>query len=108
MSKRDTLYVMRNTRIPNEFKIGRSQDTLRRKNDLERSQNFSIEILATLPGAGRYETAIRRALAHNAVSNVPGREWVHGPLCYILTVVASIVYPLDTDHAETESESHPM
>ena len=84
MCKQDTLYVMRNTRIPNEFKIGRSQDTARRKNDLERSQNFSIEIIAILPGAGRFETAVRRALAYNAVVGVPGREWVHGPLSYIL------------------------
>ena len=84
---------MRNTRIPNEYKIGRSQDAARRKNDLERSQNFSIEILATFPGGGRHETAVRRALAHNAVAGVPGREWVHGPLSYILTVMAGVLHP---------------
>ena len=84
---------MRNSRIPNEFKIGRSGDTARRKNDLEHSQNFRIEILAIFPGAGRHETAVRRALAHNAVAGFPGREWVHGPISYILSVVAGVLHP---------------
>ena len=91
--RQDHVYIMRNSRIPDQFKVGRSQDVIRRKNDLERSQNFEMEILAIFPDAGRHEIAIHRALAHLAVPEIPGREWFFGPLAGVVAVIVDVAHP---------------
>jgi len=71
----DELYVMRNARLPGELKIGRSKDARERKHELQRSQNFSIEVLAVFPQMGHLERAVHAKLQHFRVSGVPGTEW---------------------------------
>ena len=71
----DELYVMRNARLPGELKIGRSKDARERKHELQRSQNFSIEVLAVFPQMGHLERAVHAKLQHFRMSGVPGTEW---------------------------------
>ena len=47
----DDLYVMENSRIPGEVKIGRSSNPENRKKSLQASQNFRINLLAAFPDA---------------------------------------------------------
>ena len=44
------LYVMTNSRIAGEYKIGRSKSVHQRRDDLQESQNFQVTIVAALLG----------------------------------------------------------
>ena len=66
---------MRNTRLPGELKIGRSKDARERKQQLQASQNFWIEVLAVFPQMGHLERAVHAKLQHFRMSGVPGTEW---------------------------------
>ena len=69
------LYILRNTRIPGELKIGRTNNYRKRKHGLQRSQNFSIEVLTVFPQMGHLEGAVHAKLQHVRVSGAPGKEW---------------------------------
>ena len=69
------LYVMTNSRIPGEYKVGRSKQVHTRAKDLDRSQNFEIIILVTYHGLGDQENLIHKSLAQYQVKNCPGAEW---------------------------------
>jgi len=69
------LYILRNTRIPGELKVGRTNDYRERTHELQRSQNFSIEVLSVFPRLGHLERAVHAKLQHARVSGVPGTEW---------------------------------
>ena len=76
----DELHVMRNARLPEELKIGRSKDARERKQQLQASQNFSIEVLAVFPQMGHLERAVHAKLQHFRMSGVPGTEWFVRPI----------------------------
>jgi hypothetical protein len=69
------LYILRNTRIPGELKIGRTNNYRLRTHELQRSQNFSIEVLTVFPRMGHLERAVHAKLQHARVSGAPGTEW---------------------------------
>jgi len=71
------LYVMQNSRIPGELKIGRSQCVEDRRHSLQRSQNFRMLVLAVFPGAGNIEGCVHEMLAYCRVAGevAAGREW---------------------------------
>ena len=71
------LYVMQNSRIPGELKIGRSQDVEARRHSLQRSQNFRMLVLAVFPQAGHMERSVHEMLAYCRVPEevAAGREW---------------------------------
>ena len=69
----DDLYIFKNTRLP-EIKIGRSCDVERRRQELQASQPFYIDILAIIPKAGHLEGNVHKALAAFKVDGA-GREW---------------------------------
>ena len=71
----DDLYVMQNSRISAEVKIGRSINPDKRRRDLQASQNYRINISAVFPGAGHLEPLVHDMLAYCRVRDVPGREW---------------------------------
>jgi hypothetical protein len=75
----DDLYVMQNSCIMNQVKIGRSIDPEKRRRALQASQNFSMNILAVYHGAGHLEPLVHNILAYCRVHNVPGREWFNCP-----------------------------
>lgn len=69
------LYVMMNKRIPNEFKIGKARNVFRRKQQLEESQNFTIQIMLIARGCGNHESAIHRILRHKRYLACRSVEW---------------------------------
>jgi len=69
------LYILRNTRIPGELKVGRTNNYHNREHGLQRSQNFSIEVLTVFPRMGHLEHTVHAKLQHARVSGAPGREW---------------------------------
>jgi hypothetical protein len=42
---------------------------------LQRSQNFSIEVLVVFPQMGHLERAVHAKLQHFRMTGVPGTEW---------------------------------
>ena len=71
----DDLYVMQNSRISDEVKIGRSINPETRRRSLQASQNYRMDILAVFPGVGHLEPLVHGMLAYCRVLDVPGREW---------------------------------
>jgi hypothetical protein len=68
------LYIFSNSLLPGILKIGRSKDVERRRAEMQRSQPFHINTVATFPGKGHLEGIIHTTLQANLVDG-PGREW---------------------------------
>ena len=68
------LYIFSNSLLPGILKIGRSKDVERRRVEMQRSQPFHINTVATFPGKGHLEGIIHTAL-HASLVDGPGREW---------------------------------
>ena len=66
-----SLYIMENSRIPSELKVGRSRNPFRRARDLATSHNFEMNVMAIYPRAGHLEPAVHRFLASD---RVPGHS----------------------------------
>ena len=81
------LYVMANSRIPGEYKVGRSKGVEQRREDLQNGQNFRTVIVATFPGAGYAEGSVHDRLAYSCVNEGPGREWFWASLSDVLHAV---------------------
>jgi hypothetical protein len=81
------LYVMRNSRIEGEYKVGRSKCIQQRRGDLQESQNFQMVLVATFPRAGWVEGLVHHRLAYARVRVGPGREWFAAPLSEILFAI---------------------
>jgi hypothetical protein len=82
------LYVMQNSRIPGELKIGRSQDVEARRRSLQRSQNYRMLVLAVFPQAGNIEGCVHEMLSYCRVTEeAAGREWFR---CSLQTAFAAI------------------
>jgi hypothetical protein len=85
------LYVMRNSRIGLEYKIGRSKCVQHRRGDLQESQNFKMVLVATFPKGGWAEGLVHHRLAHARVHGCPGREWFSASLGEILFAVGRVL-----------------
>ena len=68
------LYIFSNSLLPGILKIGRSKDVERRRAEMQRSQPFHINTVATFPGKGHLEGIIHTTLQASLVDG-PGREW---------------------------------
>jgi hypothetical protein len=68
------LYIFSNSLLPGILKIGRSKDVERRRAEMQRSQPFHINTVATFPGKGHLEGIIHATLQASLVDG-PGREW---------------------------------
>ena len=71
----EDLYIMQNSRIPGEIKIGRSNNVPRRKKDLEQAQNFKMNVLTIFPGKGYLEKEVHKRLKDFQVTGCAGTEW---------------------------------
>ena len=70
------LYVMQNSRIAGELKIGRSCDVELRRRSLQASHNFTMVLLAVFPCAGHIETSVHAILNYCRITeDAAGREW---------------------------------
>ena len=98
------LYVMQNSRIPGELKIGRSQDVEARRRSLQRSQNYRMLVLAVFPQAGNIEGCVHEMLSYCRVTEeAAGREWFR---CSLQTAFAAIGQVLgESRFAETSAGS---
>jgi hypothetical protein len=68
------LYIFSNSLLPGILKIGRSKNVERRRVEMQRSQPFHINTVATFPGKGHLEGIIHTTL-HASLVDGPGREW---------------------------------
>jgi hypothetical protein len=68
------LYIFSNSLLPGILKIGRSKDVERRRAEMQRSQPFHVNTVATFPGKGHLEGVIHAAF-HASLVDGPGREW---------------------------------
>ena len=66
-----SLYIMENSRIPSELKVGRSRNPFKRARGLATSHNFEMNVVAIYPQAGHLETAVHHLLA---ADRVPGHS----------------------------------
>ena len=66
-----SLYVMENSRIPSELKVGRSRNPFKRALQLARSHNFEMKLIAIYPGVGHLEGLVHRMLH---TDRAPGRS----------------------------------
>ena len=66
-----SLYVMENSRIPSELKIGRSRNCFKRARQMSASHNFEMKIIAIFPEAGCREGVVHSMLHKD---RVPGRS----------------------------------
>ena len=66
---------MQKSRIPGEYKVGRSSDVCVRQHELQRCQNFHIIVHAMYPGAGHLEKRVHEHLATYRIDGFPGTEW---------------------------------
>ena len=85
------LYVMANSRIPGEYKVGRSKGVEQRREDLQNGQNFKMEIVATFPGNGYAEGWVHDRLAPSRVHEGAGREWFRASLSDILHAIGRVL-----------------
>ena len=89
----DSLYVMTNSLLPNDVKIGRSADVNQRRKSLEASQHFNILVHAEFPGYGYLERDVHGLLKKYQVKNVKGKEWFRISVAHALRAIASIMLP---------------
>ena len=73
--RKDDLYLMANSRIPDEIKVGRSIDPPQRARDLHKSHNFRMQILKTYPCQGFLESTVHKRLSARRVTEGEGQEW---------------------------------
>ena len=83
------LYIMSCSRIPGEYKIGRSSNPHERAQELQRGHNFEMIIHAIFPNLGHRELDIHMALRHCRVHSGPSREYFKACLIDILNVIAA-------------------
>ena len=89
--QKDSLYIMQNTRIPDEIKIGRSHNITQRRNSLMSGHNFNIEIHATFPVYGYLEHSVHNALKSLQVQDVAGTEWFTCTPAQAIQTVTSLI-----------------
>ena len=89
----DSLYIMKNSMLPNSVIIGRSADVNARRTSLEASQNFNILVHAELPGYGYLEREVHDLLKDCQIKNVKGKEWFRCSVSHAMKAIASVVSP---------------
>ena len=85
------LYIMENSRIPGEVKIGCSNDVPKRKKELECTHNFRMNVLAIFPGKGYLEREVHLQLSHLRVAECAGTEWFKCSLGKAVAVINQVM-----------------
>jgi T5orf172 domain len=89
--KKDHLYAMQNSRIPNEIKVGRSHDPEQRARELQKCQNFTIQILKVWHCQGYLETTAHKRLKVRNVTGHFGQEWFRIDLRTLELVIEGLI-----------------
>ena len=98
----DSLYLMTNSLLPNDVKVGRSADVNSRRKNLEASQNFHILVHAEFPGYGYLERQVHDVFKNYQVKNVKGKEWFCCSVSHAMRAIASVMSPSSADGKEEE------
>ena len=89
--RKDDLYIMQNSRIPDEKKVGRSIDPPQRARDLGKSHNFRMVILKTYSGQGFLESTVHKRLHARKVTEGEGQEWFQVDVATIDMIVQGVI-----------------
>ena len=87
----DSMYVMQNSRIPDEFKVGRSHNPAARAKDLSSCQNFWVQLLHVYQGYGHLEATVHQRLKTRRVKACAGTEWFRVDLAIIQTIIDGVI-----------------
>ena len=88
---KDHLYVMQNSRIPNEFKVGRPHDPNQRSKELGRSHNFRMDVLRVYHACGHLEATVHKRLKARQVSEGDGQEWFQMDLQTLELIIQGVI-----------------
>ena len=88
---KDHLYVMQNSRIPNELKVGRSHDPDQRSKELGRSHNFRMDILRVYHACGYLEATVHKRIKARQVSEGDGQEWFQMDLQTLDLIIQGVI-----------------
>ena len=83
---------------PNIFKVGRSYDVDKRRQDISGGLFLTLKVVAVYKGAGEYESRVHDLLAPYRPQNKPCREWFEVSLEHINDIIT----------ATTNSNSAPL
>ena len=86
---------MKNSRLPGEYKVGRSKQVDTRAKDLSRSHPFEIIVLVTYHGLGDQETSIHKSLVQFQVKEGPGTEWFRCDIGLITSLCDKLIASLE-------------
>ena len=85
------LYIMSCSRIPGEYKIGRSHNPHERAQELQRGHNFEMIVHAVFPNLGHRELDVHMALRHCRVQAGSSREYFRCCLANVLEVIGLVI-----------------
>ena len=100
--RKDHLYIMQNSRIPDEKKVGKSHDPNQRAKELGKSQNFRMQILKVYHCQGHLEATVHRRLKARKVTEGDGQEWFKIDLETLDTIVQGVI----AESQLLQNESH--
>ena len=89
--RKDHLYAFCNSRIPGEIKVGRSHDPEQRSRELQKCQNFTIQILKVWHYQGYLETTAHKRLKVRNVTGHFGQEWFRIDLQTLELVIEGLI-----------------
>ena len=91
------LYVMSRSDAPGLFKVGKSNDPLRRAKQLQAGHAFWVNVEATFTGHGGLELQVHQILQPTRVDGA-GREWFRTGLHVVLAAIAQSIQSGGTKH----------
>ena len=94
------LYIMKYSFDNTAVKVGRTQDVEKRRQQLQSSHNFVMEVVAFFLDAGHLESAVHTALAPHRSSRGAGREWFALDTHAAIAVVTGIIAASAQGHVE--------
>ena len=89
--KKDHLYVMQNSRISDDKKVGRSHDPEHRAKELQKSQNFKMQILKVYHCQGHLESTVHKRLKLRQTNEGDGVEWFRIDMQTLDMIIAGVI-----------------
>ena len=89
--KQDHLYVIQNSRISDEKKVGRSHDPEQRAKELGKSRNFKMQILKVFHCQGHLEATVHKRLKARKVTEGDGVEWFRIDMQTLDMIIAGVI-----------------
>ena len=110
MRNQSTLYIMTIREMPGIFKVGRTSNLSKRRDQLNAGHCFDLRVVSEYPDCGEFEKAIHNRLSPYRVKSQRGKsvEWFKTTIEHIHNTVFSVVNSSwassSSIHAQTVSE----